>query len=108
MVEESWGDPSRLLHRHSHPQTRQLLTETRPNSLTAFLAPPDLPAPNAIILHDDKTYYPSAATVYGAGVETMVQEEDAQPLTQPIVEPIKIRKFRVGSSKGPEKSFDDE
>lgn len=38
----------------------------------------------------------------------MVQEEDAQPLTQPIVEPIKIRKFRVGSSKGPEKSFDDE
>lgn len=46
--------------------------------------------------------------LYGPGVETMVQEEDAQPLTQPIVEPVRIRKFRVGQSGGPEKSFDDE
>lgn len=61
-----------------------------------------------MILHDDKTYYPSASAVYGEGVETMVQEEDAQPLTQPIVEPIKIRKFRVGVSKGPEKRWNDE
>lgn len=38
----------------------------------------------------------------------MVQEEDAQPLSQPIVEPIKVRKFRVGASGGPEKRFDDE
>ncbi|KAL8283107.1 hypothetical protein RQP46_005885 [Phenoliferia psychrophenolica] len=68
----------------------------------------DIPAPNAIILHDDKTYYPSAQALYGADVETMVQEEDAQPLTQPIVEPVKIRKFRVGASGGPEKRFDDE
>ena len=61
-----------------------------------------------MILHDDKTYYPSAQAVYGADVETMVQEEDAQPLTQPIVEPIKIRKFRAGASNGPEKRWDDE
>lgn len=38
----------------------------------------------------------------------MVQEEDAQPLSQPLVEPIKTRKFRVGASGGPEKRFDDE
>lgn len=38
----------------------------------------------------------------------MVQEEDAQPLTQPIVEPIRIRKFRVGASNGPVKTFEDE
>lgn len=68
----------------------------------------DLPSSNAIILHDDKTYYQSAAALYGPTVETMVQEEDAQPLTQPIIEPIKIRKFRVGASGGPEKRFDDE
>lgn len=68
----------------------------------------DLPSSNAIILHDDKTYYPSAQALYGADVETMVQEEDAQPLTQPIVEPVRVRKFRVGASNGPEKRFDDE
>lgn len=68
----------------------------------------DLPSSNAIILHDDKTYYPSAQALYGKDVETMVQEEDAQPLTQPIVEPIRVRKFRVGASGGPEKRFDDE
>ncbi|KAM0750354.1 P-loop containing nucleoside triphosphate hydrolase protein [Meredithblackwellia eburnea MCA 4105] len=68
----------------------------------------DLPTSNAIVLHDDKTYYQSAQALYGAEVETMVQEEDAQPLTQPIVEPIKTRKFRAGLSSGPEKRFSDE
>ena len=72
------------------------------------LSPTDLPAPNAVILHDDKTYYQSAQALYGAGVETMVQEEDAQPLTQPIIEPIKTRKFRVGASSGPPRRYDDE
>lgn len=68
----------------------------------------DLPAPNAIVLHDDKKYYPSAMSVYGATVETMVQEEDAQPLSQPLVDPVRIRKFRVGASGGPPKRFEDE
>ncbi|KAI5475794.1 116 kda u5 small nuclear ribonucleoprotein component [Pseudohyphozyma bogoriensis] len=68
----------------------------------------DVPTSNAIILHDDKTYYQSAQALYGADVETMVQEEDSQPLTQPIVEPVKTRKFRVGASNGPEKRWDDE
>jgi len=27
--------------------------------------------------------------VYGEGVETLVQEEDAQPLTEPIIAPVK-------------------
>ena len=39
----------------------------------------------AVVLHEDKQYYPSAADVYGPEVETIVQEEDAQPLTQPII-----------------------
>jgi 116 kDa U5 small nuclear ribonucleoprotein component len=33
--------------------------------------------------------------VYGTDVETLVQEEDAQPLTQPIVAPIEQKKFAV-------------
>lgn len=61
-----------------------------------------------MILHDDKQYYQSASALYGAEVETMVQEEDAQPLTQPIVEPIKVRKFRVGAATGPKRRWDDE
>ncbi|KAJ9615817.1 hypothetical protein H2200_001894 [Cladophialophora chaetospira] len=50
---------------------------------------------NAVILHEDKQYYPTAQQIYGADVETMVQEEDAQPLTQPIIAPVTQKKFQV-------------
>lgn len=32
----------------------------------------------AVVLHEDKRYYQTALEVYGADVETIVQEEDAQ------------------------------
>ncbi|KAB7495937.1 U5 small nuclear ribonucleoprotein component [Armadillidium nasatum] len=47
----------------------------------------------AVVLHEDKQYYPSATDVFGPEVETIVQEEDAQPLTQPIIQPVKVKKF---------------
>lgn len=47
------------------------------------------------MLHEDKQYYPTAEQVYGRDVETMVQEEDAQPLTQPIIAPVQQKKFVV-------------
>ena len=50
---------------------------------------------NAVILHEDKQYYPTAQQVYGPDVETLVQEEDAQPLSQPIIAPIEHKKFAV-------------
>ena len=50
---------------------------------------------NAVILHEDKQYYPTAQQVYGEDVETMVQEEDEQPLTQPIIAPVGRKKFQV-------------
>ncbi|KAM3431212.1 hypothetical protein NHJ13734_007391 [Beauveria thailandica] len=50
---------------------------------------------NAVILHEDKQYYPTAEQVYGQDVETRVEEEDAQPLTQPIVAPIETKKFTI-------------
>src|SRR6056300_784377 len=34
----------------------------------------------AITLAEDKKYYPSAEEVYGEGTETLVENEDAQPL----------------------------
>ena len=48
----------------------------------------------AVVLHEDKKYYPSTSEVYGPEVETIVEEEDAQPLTEPIVQPVKKNKFQ--------------
>lgn len=46
-----------------------------------------------IVLHEDKKYYPTAEEVYGQDVETIVQEEDTQALTEPIIAPVKKKKF---------------
>ncbi|KZT08599.1 Calreticulin-domain-containing protein [Laetiporus sulphureus 93-53] len=61
---------------------------------------------NAVVLHEDKQYYPSAEEVYGAEVETLVQEEDAQPLSEPIIAPVKVRKWTVEEKDMPETRFD--
>lgn len=63
---------------------------------------------NAVVLHENKKYYPSAAETYGEDVEAMVQEEDAQPLSQPIIEPVKIRRFAIEEEGLPETRFDRE
>ncbi|KAL8826742.1 MAG: hypothetical protein Q9191_003610 [Dirinaria sp. TL-2023a] len=60
---------------------------------------------NAVILHEDKQYYPTAQQVYGADVETMVQEEDTQSLTQPIIAPIQQKKFAVQEADLPPVHF---
>jgi 116 kDa U5 small nuclear ribonucleoprotein component len=59
-----------------------------------------------VILHEDKKYYPSAAEIYGEDVEALVQEEDAQPLSEPIVAPVKVRKWMVEEKGLPETRFD--
>ncbi|KAK7983736.1 hypothetical protein PG989_011138 [Apiospora arundinis] len=61
---------------------------------------------NAVILHEDKQYYPTAQQVYGEDVETMVQEEDAQSLTQPIIAPIDTRKFNIEEDDLPDVFYD--
>ncbi|KAH6939557.1 hypothetical protein HPB50_019512 [Hyalomma asiaticum] len=59
-----------------------------------------------VVLHEDKKYYPSAVEVYGPDVETIVQEEDAQPLTEPIIAPIKHRKFSFVEQDLPMTTYD--
>ncbi|KAH8009571.1 hypothetical protein HPB51_018264 [Rhipicephalus microplus] len=59
-----------------------------------------------VVLHEDKKYYPSAVEVYGPDVETIVQEEDAQPLTEPIIAPIKHRKFSFVEQDLPVTTYD--
>ncbi|MCJ1228404.1 hypothetical protein MMC12_005065 [Toensbergia leucococca] len=60
---------------------------------------------NAVVLHEDKQYYPTAQQVYGPDVETMVQEEDAQPLSQPIIAPIQQKKFVIQEADLPPVHF---
>lgn len=48
----------------------------------------------AIVLHEDKQYYPEAHEVYG-DAETLVMEEDAQTIETPIIEPVKVKSFSV-------------
>ncbi len=70
-----------------------------------MLATDDGPS-NAIVLHEDKQYYPTAQQVYGADVETLVEEEDAQPLTEPIVAPVEQKKFNIEEADVPAVFFD--
>jgi len=46
----------------------------------------------AIILPEDKKYYPDAEEVY-PDAQVIVQEEDTQPLSEPIVKPLKKKVF---------------
>mmetsp|Transcript_18570 Transcript_18570/g.39863 ORF Transcript_18570/g.39863 Transcript_18570/m.39863 type:complete len:988 (-) Transcript_18570:519-3482(-) len=46
-----------------------------------------------VVLHEDKKYYPTAEEVYGEDVETLVMEEDAQPLEVPIIAPVKQKRI---------------
>eukprot|EP00095_Tigriopus_kingsejongensis_P010253 maker-scaffold178_size283195-snap-gene-0.10 protein:Tk10253 transcript:maker-scaffold178_size283195-snap-gene-0.10-mRNA-1 annotation:"116 kda u5 small nuclear ribonucleoprotein component" len=62
----------------------------------------------AVVLHEDKKYYPTAMEVFGPEVETLVQEEDAQPLTEPIIAPVKRNKFQHVEQELPETSYDAE
>jgi len=62
----------------------------------------------AIVLHEDKKYYPDAAEVFGPDVETLVQEEDTQPLTERIVAPIKVKKFAIVEKDLPPTTYQKE
>mmetsp|Transcript_60870 Transcript_60870/g.188467 ORF Transcript_60870/g.188467 Transcript_60870/m.188467 type:complete len:986 (+) Transcript_60870:87-3044(+) len=58
-----------------------------------------------IILHEDKKYYPDAEEVY-KGAETIVQMEDTQPLTDPIIVPVQSKNFDLLEKKMPDTTFD--
>jgi len=64
--------------------------EAAANARAAYLATQNQTIDsNAIVLAEDKQYYPDPSEVYGDDVETLVEEEDAQPLSKPIIAPIK-------------------
>ena len=61
---------------------------------------------SAVVLHEDKKYYPTAEEIYGADVETIVHEEDAQALTEPIIAPVKRSRFSVVEQDVPETTYE--
>uniref|UniRef100_A0A4W4GA35 116 kDa U5 small nuclear ribonucleoprotein component n=1 Tax=Electrophorus electricus TaxID=8005 RepID=A0A4W4GA35_ELEEL len=61
-----------------------------------------------VVLHEDKKYYPTAEEVYGPEVETIVQEEDTQPLTEPIIKPVKMKQFSLIEQELPATVYDME
>jgi len=60
---------------------------------------------NAIVQHEDKQYYASAQDTYGAHVEIQIEEEDTQPLEQPIIAPIKEKCFELIEEQLPSTTF---
>ncbi|EGD82082.1 Eftud2 protein [Salpingoeca rosetta] len=67
----------------------------------------DVPG-SAIVLHEDKQYYPSAEDVYGKDVETVVQEEDTQMLSEPIIKPKVEKSYSVAEEELPDTVYDKE
>ena len=59
---------------------------------------------NAIILHEDKNYYPDSSEVYGEA-ETLVMEEDAQPIETPLIASVKTKTFSVLDPKIPQTTY---
>lgn len=62
----------------------------------------------AVVLHEDKRYYPTSVEVFGPDVETIVHEEDTQALTVPLVAPIRRKKFQIKEQELPETTYDME
>ena len=59
------------------------------------------------MLHEDKKYYPDAEEVYPEA-ETLVQDEDTQPLSKPIIEPIRAKQFSALESSPPDTGYTSE
>ncbi|KAI9913337.1 hypothetical protein PsorP6_005261 [Peronosclerospora sorghi] len=94
---ESESDRESQVDAAEHPSVDALTLETDVH----------LEDDNAIVLHEDKQYYPDASEVYG-DAETLVMEEDAQPIETPIIEPVKIKVFSLLEHKVPRTTYSTE
>jgi U5 small nuclear ribonucleoprotein component len=64
--------------------------------------------PSEIVLHEDKDYYASAEEVYGAETETMVEDEDTQAISQPIIKPVTVKRYDILEEEIPELNYSRE
>ena len=78
--------------------------------------PPSLPPPSepstAVVLPTagaaalTKQYYPSAEQLYGGETEVIVGDEDAQPIEQPLIAPVRVKQWGLSESNLPHCSWD--
>ena len=61
----------------------------------------------SVVLHEDKNFYPDANEVY-PGVDNIVQEEDMQPITEPIIPPAFPKVFDLLEPSLPQTTFNYE
>ena len=61
---------------------------------------------NEIVLHEDKQYYTDASKIFGPNVRVLVNEEDAQPLSKPIVQPPVTLNFQLYDKELPQSLYD--
>jgi len=71
------------------------------------LVPMDDRMETSVVLHEDKKYYPTAEEVY-PDTETLIQVEDTQLLSEPIIAPVKQRAFEIQEKKIPAVTFTKE
>lgn len=64
----------------------------------------DVDEGNQIVLAEDKQYYPEADEVY-PGVKTVLVDEDAQDVDEPIVNPMKVHNFSVLEKEPPKLKY---
>ena len=62
----------------------------------------------AVILHEDKKYYPEADEVYGSKVEVLVQDEDTMRIDEPIIAPIRKKRWEFLEEKMPDTAYEKE
>ena len=61
---------------------------------------------SSIVLHEDKKYYPDAEEVFPEA-ETLVQEEDTQDISEPVIAPVKTKTFSVLEKETPQTTVRD-
>lgn len=62
----------------------------------------------SVVLHEDKKYYPTAEETFGKDTETLVQEEDAQPLEVPIIAPVKLKRLEIEEAEALQTRYSSE
>lgn len=67
----------------------------------------DVVSDNAVVLYEDKKIYPSMRELYGPETEILIEEEDAMPITEPIVAPLNKKKFYLTEPKVPKTEFEN-
>ncbi|RKP12914.1 P-loop containing nucleoside triphosphate hydrolase protein [Piptocephalis cylindrospora] len=91
-------------HEQTAPQHVTMEEEEEGPNSTSLVRMEDAEA-NQVILHEEKSFYPSAQQVYGEDVETIVQEEDTQLLSEPIVKPKRVEHTQLQEKDLPQTSY---